>query len=341
MKYCGMDLHQGSTVICIIDDEGEVVERAEIRTKLETLEDFFSGREPMKVAMEAGSVSAWVSRFIETTAHQVMVFNPRNLPMIAKSAFKSDRVDAEIIARILRLDPDFVGSVYHRSAESQRLKARMDARRTLVEIRTRLVNSVRGTVKQFGYMLPKCSTKNFHIKIRTVEMSDEVFGVIKVLVEEIESLTKKIRMLDKELQELAKTHEDVKRLQSIPGVGPLTALYFVFSIENPGRFLSSRQVAPFLGLVPVMRSSGESAYYGRITKKGDSELRHLLIQAAHSLLNSKKRSALQDWGRKIENSRGTAKARVALARKLCCIMHHLWISGDSFIPFPDKKKKVA
>ena len=140
---------------------------------------------------------------------------------------------------------------------------------------------------------------------------------------------------------MAKKLPEVSHLCEIPGVGPVVATYYVLTIDDPQRFRHSRDVPSFFGLRPSMRESGSVSQYGRITKQGDPEMRRLLVQAAHVHLRSRTDSELKRWGLELADRKGKGKAAVAVARKLAVLMHHLWVTGVVWEPFPDEEKTQA
>jgi transposase len=340
MEYCGIDLHQNETEICVLDDSGAFVERARVKTSRETLRRRFDGLAPMKVAMEAGGSSPWVARLIESMGHDVVVCAPRRVRLIAESTMKTDEIDAEVLARLVRVDEGFLGRVTHRSESAQLQRGLMTARTALVSARSKWVHSARGILRSFGFRVPGGHTSRFHLRCAKVEMPDDLRAVVQPLLNQVEQVSAEIQAIEERLKSIAEANPIVQHLQKVPGVGTIVALYFVASIDDPDRFQRSRDVAAFFGLRPSLRGSGEICHYGRITKEGDPEMRRLLIQAAHGMINSRKRCALQQWALNIAARRGKKKALVALARKLAVLLHHLWATGEVFQPFPQTPKPV-
>lgn len=334
MEYCGIDLHQTYSEICILDEEGEVTETSRVRTSRSGLTRFFGQRQPMRVAVEAGGSSPWVSRLLGELGHEVVVCSPRRVRLIAESTLKNDTVDAEVLARLLRMDPAFLQPVRHRSERAQLLRSKLLVRRSLVEARVRWINTVRGLLRSFGYQVPGRVSRTFVERVDRVQLPTDLRQVIKPLLNELELVTGEIERCDEGLAELARELPEVERLRQVPGVGPITALYFVLSIDDPHRFRRSRDVAAFLGLRPSIRASGGVSHYGRITKEGDPEMRRLLVQAAHAMMLTRADCSLKRWAADLRQRRGAGKAAVALARKLAVLMHHLWINGRDFEAFP-------
>ena len=334
MEYCGIDLHDRNSEVCILDEADEVMERVRVSTTRAALIRFFGRREGMRVAMEASGLSPWVSRLVAKSGHEVVVCNPRRVRLIAESSLKNDKVDAEVLARLVRIDPEFLRPIQHRSEEAQRLRGKMLVRRALVDARTAWINQVRGILRGFGYRVAGKNADTFVQRVDLMKLPKELHEVVEPLLEQIDLVSGEIERCDEVLEALGSTIPEVAHLSEIPGVGLIVSLYFVLSVDDPHRFRNSREVAAFFGLRPSMRESGERAKYGRITKEGDVEMRRLLVQAAHCLLHTRKDCALKQWAKSIEARRGKGKATVALARKLAVLMHHLWVTGEVFSDFP-------
>jgi transposase len=162
----GLDLGDKYSHLCLLDTEsGEVIEESRLCTTPKAFERRFSGCEPMCIAIETGTHSPWVSRLLERLGHQVLVANARKLKLIYAEECKNDRLDAENLARLARLDPKLLAPLKHRGEASQAHLAIVRSREALIEARAKLINHVRGTVKSFGARLPKCSSPTFHKKV--------------------------------------------------------------------------------------------------------------------------------------------------------------------------------
>lgn len=338
MEYCGMDLHQDKSIVCILDESGDVMEQTSLRTTRKVLGRFFEGKPRMRVVMEAGGSSPWVSRLVEKSGHEVVVCSPRRVRLIAESTLKTDEIDAEVLARLVRIDPGFLGSVTHRREEAQVLRSKLTVRSSLVEARTKWINTVRGILRGFGYRVPGGAPKTFHERVARLDLPTELMEVLEPLLSQLALVTAEIERREDDLKAVAEELPAVAHLQSIPGVGLIVALYYVLTIDDPERFQRSRDIAGFFGLRPAMRSSSTVSFYGRITKQGDPEMRRLLVQAAHGMMRSRASSHLQRWAADLAGRRGKGKAIVALARKLAVLMHRLWVTGEVFEAFPNKKK---
>jgi transposase len=288
------------------------------------------------VAIEAGTHSPWASRLLEGCGHEVLVANARKLRLIYSNKRKTDEVDAENLARLARVDPKLLYPLRHRGEESQAHIALIRSRDALVSSRTQLVNHVRGAVKSFGARLPKCPARSFHKRAKE-HIAEALLAALAPVLEQIGSLTERIRDYDRRLEAIAKEHyPETELLRQVEGIGPLTALTFVLTLEDPYRFEKSRCVGAYLGLVPARNQSGDRDPQKRISKEGDEMLRKLLVSCAHYILGPfGSDSDLRRHGEKIA-SRGAKNSKkravVAVARKLAMLLHSLWISGELYEP---------
>jgi transposase len=279
----GLDLGDKYSYLCLLDDEsGEVIEEGRLRTTPEDFERRFGSERPLKIAIEIGTHSPWVSRLLEECAHEVLVANPRKTRLIYGERRKTDKLDAQKLARLARVDPELLYPIEHRGEDSQAYLALVHSREALVRSRTQLINHVRGTVKSFGARLPKCSAESFHKKVAD-QLPRELAEALKDVVATIASLTARIRDYDRRIERLSKERypqETGLLRQQVAGVGALTALTFVLTLEDPRRFAKSRAVGAYLGLVPGKDQSGEQDPGKRISAEGDEMTRRLMVRAA-------------------------------------------------------------
>jgi len=333
----GLDIGDKYSYLCLLDTEsGEVLEEGRVRTTPEAFERRFASEQPLRVAIEAGTHSPWASRLLEGCGHEVLVANARKLRLIYSNKRKTDEVDAENLARLARVDPKLLYPLRHRGEESQAHIALIRSRDALVSSRTQLVNHVRGAVKSFGARLPKCPARSFHKRAQE-HIPEALLAALAPVLEQIGSLTERIRDYDRRLEAIAKEHyPETELLRQVEGIGPLTALTFVLTVEDPYRFERSRSVGAYLGLVPARDRSGERDPQKHISKEGDEMLRRLLVSGAHYILGPfGSDSDLRRHGGKIASRGGkNAKKRavVAVARKLAVLLHSLWISGEVYEP---------
>jgi transposase len=282
----GLDIGDKYSYLCLIDSEdGHMIEEGRLRTTPEAIRRrFASERPPMRIAIEAGTHSPWVSRLLEECGHEVLVANARKTRLIYSNKRKTDQIDAENLARLARLDPRLLYPLKHRGEDAQAHMALIRSREALVDCRTQLVNHVRGAVKSFGHRLPKCPARSFH-KRASEHIPEALLPALGPILEQIASLTERIRQYDRKLQTISKErYPETELLRQVEGIGTLTALTFVLTLEDPYRFEKSRSVGAYLGLVPATDRSGDSDPQKRISKEGDQMLRKLLVGSAHYVL---------------------------------------------------------
>jgi transposase len=339
----GVDLGDRKSVVCVLDVDGKVSDRASILTTPASFERYFSGMPPARVVLEAGTHSPWISRLLKKLGHEVLVADPAALHQKGRS--KTDKIDAEQLARWGRVDPEVLSPIEHRGEVAQADLALIRARDAMVKARTLLVNHVRGSVKSVGGRLPRCSTNSF---ARTVEdeVPDILLPALAPVLEASERMSQQIRAMDKEIEELAEQrYPETKRLEQVKGVGTLTALAFVLVLEDPKRVKNSRSVGPYLGLTPRPDQSGEASKERRISKRGDRLLRRLLVGRAQYIVGPfGPECDLRHWG--MAHTRGGSKAAkkkpvVGVARKLAVLLHHLWVTGERYEPLRRQEKQAA
>ncbi len=333
----GVDMGDRNHNVCILDGKGEILCRDTISNTNKGIRKFFRRVEPCLVALEAGTHSAWVSRLIEEFGHEVLVGNPRKLRAIWDSDDKCDERDAEMLARIARFDRHLLYPIQHRGQEAHSDLAVIKARDTLVRTRVTLVSHARGAVKATGNRISSCSVETFHNRLRD-EMPEEIYPALEPVMNSIEELTIRIRHYDRLLEYLcSERYPETKRVRQISGVGPVTALAFILTIEKSDRFKKSRSVGAYLGLTPKRDQSGEVDKQLRITKAGNSYLRRLLVGCSQYILgNFGPDCDLKQFGQRLAsqgNKKAKRRAAVAVARKLSVLMHHLWKSNETYEPF--------
>jgi transposase len=332
----GVDLGDRWSQICRLDEEtGSVAEERRLSMTKASLQRYFSALGPCRVILEVGGQSTWVRQLLESLGHEVITANSSKLQAIASSLQKTDERDARCLAQLGRVAPELLSPVHIRRPEAQQALAVVRAREGLIKARTTLINQVRGTVKAFGARLPGCSSKSFARKAVPL-LPQGLRAALEPLLAVIADLTERLRGFDRDIEAWAQRFPVTQRLRQIRGVGALTALTFVLTLDDPQRFARSRSVGAYLGLVPASRSSGKSRPQLPITKQGDRLLRQLLVQAAHYILGPfGQDSDLRSFGLELARrggKNGKKRAVVAVARKLAVLLHRLWVSGEDYQP---------
>lgn len=328
----GLDVSDRDSKVCVLDEDGEVIEESVIRTSRRSIQSRFKGRERLRVVLETGVHANWLHDELESLGHEVIVANARRVRAISEADYKNDRSDAEQLARLGRADVRLLSPVDPRSVEIRKDLEVMRARDQLVKVRTKLVNHARGASKSMGMILPKCSTESFHRLALPRELALELAPMMEL----IRSTSAAIEAYDEQLAGLAKKYPQAGALRQVKGVGPITSVCYVLTIGDPKRFEDSRQVAAYLGLTPGQKQSGASDPKQRITKSGDRMLRSLLVENAQYILRAKSPdTALKRFGLRLARRGGKGakqRAVVATARKLSVLLLALWKSGEVYEP---------
>lgn len=340
--YIGMDCGDRTHRVVVLDKDGEEITRKIVENRGDIVVKVLGEFPGSMIAIEVGTHSRWLQRTLEEAGHTVVVGNSRKLPAITRSEKKTDWRDAEMLARLVRFDPRLLFPITHRGLRAQVDLAMLKARDAVVRTRSLLINSVRGVLKSEGFRVPKCSAEAF-VKKATPCIPGILKPSLAPLLEEIAGMTQRIREYDAHIEAIAEQYPETEVLRQIPGVGPITALAYVLTLEDPHRFTSSRKVGAYLGMTPKLDQSGETNKELRITKHGDGFLRRLLVSAAQYILGrlNKHDSALRQFGLRLAQGGKRAKKRavVAVARKLAVLLHRLWLKGEVYKAFP--KPKVA
>jgi transposase len=348
----GLDLGDRTSRYCILDEAGEKVSEGALPTTRTGLSSLFGKMPSSRVALEVGTHSPWVSRHLAGMGHEVIVANPHKVKLITQSVRKNDRIDAEQLARLARVDPKLLSPIQHRGEEGQADLAVIRARAELVDARTGLINCARGLAKPMGERLQKCDADTVKESLAD-GLGEAVQTVIRPLLKSVEEISKQIGVYDQKIEGIGKRYPEMKLLTQVHGVGTLIALTYILTIEDAQRFAHSRDVGPYLGLQPKQRDSGDSKPELGISKSGDQLLRRLLVQGAHCILRKgAPDSDLKAWGLarlqnggKNGNQKGSKKAKkktvVAIARKLAVLLHRLWVTGEVYDPQYNRKAAEA
>jgi len=340
----GVDLGDQWSHYCILGLQGETLSEGQLQTRGAEVAEFFQALPPARVVMEVGTHSPWMQEIIAGEGHEVVVANPRLMEGSKRRKRKNDRIDAKKLARLGRVDPQSLHPIRHRSREVREDLVVLRAREALVAARTELINATRGLVKSMGTRLPKCSSPSFGQKVKDA-IPEKVRAALLPLVQFADALSDSIQSYDQKIEELSsEKYGHTKLLRQVKGVGPITALAYVLTLENPEHFAKSRDVGPYLGLVPKQEDSGESQPQLGISKAGDTMVRKLLVGSAHYILGPfGPDSDLRRYGLRLcERGGKNAKKRaaVAVARKLAVLLHRLWVSGEVYEPLGYASSRV-
>jgi transposase len=339
----GCDLGDKKSELCVLGADGAVTLRTSVRMTRKAMTTFFT-RTAAHVVIEVGAQSRWVAQLLEELGHKVTIANPRRVKAISDSDTKTDRRDAELLARLGRADIHLLAPVQHRSRQAQAHLAVAKGRDTLVATRTKLVNHVRGTVKSFGERLPSCTAASFARQTRLLIPKD-LKAAVDPIYQALDQIDAQIKDYDKLIERIAKQYDpDVAAVSQINGVGILTTLVFILTVGDKTRFKKSRMAGAFFGLRPRKSQSGKGDPELRITKSGDPFVRRLLVNGANYILGPfGQDSDLRRWGLELAKRGGKnakKRAKVAVARKLAVMMHRLWVTGEVYEPLGYQSRRT-
>jgi transposase len=343
MDFIGFDLGKVASQVCIITEDGELIERR-IKTDREHLAKLLGSRPPARILIESSTESEWVARYLEELGHEVIVADPNFASMYATRSrkVKTDKRDARTLAEACKLG---VYRPAHRTSDQQRhVRAQLAVREAMVRTRSRYISLISTLLRRDGLRIHNSGyTPTFLKRLAHLELPEALRAEIAPLLLLMQSLNEQIKRADEQLAQIVRDNEVVTRLCTVPGVGPVTATSFVSTLDDASRFAGPKQARAYLGLVPTERSSGERQQRGHISKAGPGRARHMLVEAAWTILRrrSAANAALHEWVTGIAARRGSRVAVVALARKLAGILYAIWRDSTCFAVPPLDIQRVA
>lgn len=332
----GIDLSDKKFDFVTLAATGEIVEEKSVALTKSQLQKCFGSGPRRRIVLEVGTHSPWISEELARYGHEVCTADPRRLKLITSSSKKNDRNDAVALAQLGMVGLGLLSLVYHRSKQSRAHLGLIKYREAMCQTRCRYITMVRGMLKSYdGTRVPRSSTRTFADKVRDLKIPRGKLPGLERILRAIDEHTRDINAMDKEIDKLAiDEYPEAARIQQIFGVGWLTALTFVLTIEDPRKFKNGRAVAAYLGLCPRQFRSGETDKQLRITKEGDGRLRRLLVICAHRILSATAPDTdLKRFGEALATRGGkNAKKRavVAVARRLAVLAYSLWMSGEKW-----------
>jgi len=346
----GVDLGDKKHHVCITDKDGNILSETTIPNRKDRLVQLAGNYPGALFAIEVGTHSPWISRLLEENECCCLVANARKLRAIYTNDRKCDKLDARMLAKLARVDPELLSPVQHGTGDHQRHRLAITMRGGLVRQRVAIINSVRFSLKSMGIRLPGGATSAFTNKCRKEIEDPTMLAAIDPSLKVLDEMGLRIKQLEKQIAlTAAEFHPETKLMEQIPGVGPITSLSFALAAGDPQRFEAPRDVAAYMGLVPRRDQSGGGDNQLPISKTGNREVRRLLVQCAQYILGHFGPDCdLRRQGLKLAARGGKAakkKAIIAIARKLAVLMLVLWKTGGSYVPLrnaaPSDESKAA
>lgn len=331
--YVGLDVSLKQTAICVVDQTGKIVCEGLVASDPEAIARFVKARAPcaVRIGLESGATSTWLWSELKRKGLPIICIDARHAKAALKMQInKSDRNDAVGIARIMQCG--WFKEVRVKDLDSHAIKALLVSRALLVKIKRDIENQIRGLLKNLGLVIGRAKMNTFSLRAAELaEARPELAAAVGPLLKSREAVAVQIADLDSKVLRLARNNVQVRRFMTAPGVGPITALCYLATVDDPTRFKKSSSVGAYAGLTARRYASGEVDWTGRISKCGDKLLRGYLYEAANVLLTRvAKWSTLKAWGIRLAKRSGLRKAKVAVARKLAVILHRMWIDGTEF-----------
>ena len=334
MKYfAGLDVSLEWTSVSVVDDEGEIVREARVLSEPDTLVTFSSelGVDITHIALEAGPLSQWLHDGLAEADLPVVCAETRQLQAVLSATVnKSDRNDARGIAQMVRVN--LIRPVHVKTLSSQHRRMLLTNRKFMLKQLCDAEANIRGTLRNFGLKVGEVSRRGFEARI--LELVDDratLACVVEPMLRARTALLAGFDRLHRMVLDAVRGDAVCRRLMTVPGVGPVTALTFRATVDVPARFARSRAVGAHFGLTPRKWQSGEIDRMGRISRCGDEMMRTALYEAASApLTRSRRWSWLKAWAMQVSKRRGKKRAKVALARRLGVVLHRMWVDGSEF-----------
>ena len=333
--YAGLDVSVKETAVCAVDETGRVVSEQKAPTEREAIVALLTslGEGYGRIGIEAGPLSQWLVGGLAEAGLPVVCVETRHMKALLKAQTinKSDRNDARGIAQMMRVG--LFKPVHVKTLASQEQRMLLTSRKLLQKKLLDVEADLRGTLRNFGLKVGVVSAGGFEARIRElVEGFPRLAAIIEPVLVVRRSLRQQFAVLHKMLLGLVRQDPVCRRLMTAPGVGPVVALAYRATVDQPQRFVHSKAVGAHVGLTPRRIQSGESDYDVGISKAGDAMLRVMLFEAAQSLLTHPgvRWSWLKAWGVRVAQRRGLRRATVAVARRLAVILHRMWVDQADF-----------
>lgn len=333
-NYIGLDVSMKETNICVVDERGNILHESRVLSNPDRIAEHLFALEMSieKISIESGSISRWLVSHLQALGLPVICIDARHVSAILSTTVnKTDRNDAFGLANATRCG--MVKEVYLKTEASTDVSVLIGSRSTLVKQRTQMKNTIRGLLKNYGILIRNCGKKSFTTLAKEAVEDLSILSQmgLTALIGSYEYLGQAIDDISKQIGICAAEDKEASLLMSIPGVGPMTALSFKAALGDPKRFEDSRDLGAYFGLTPRQYASGEICRQGKISKCGSREMRSLLYESASVMLTRTKAwSKPKAWALKIQRKKGHKKAAIALARKLCEIMHQMLLTGKDF-----------
>jgi transposase len=333
--FCGIDFHKNTSTFFAISETGEEIEKV-TTVRTDRLRQYLSNRRDWKIGIEASGGTHHIVEELKKDGHEVVLINPNQFRGIGIGGKKTDERDAKALANALRLG--FVPEVHHKSLMSRRLKSLLVAREIFVRSRVNMTNHIRGSLREYGVTIPAGKEAFFEaIDAKLAELDFvPLRDVLLAMLMQVRECLKKEKETELALQAITQENEMIRKLQTIPGVGAMSAVALVSVVDDISRFKDASQFAAYLGLTPSVSASADKRRMGSITRSGSEILRRYLIHGARAWMrySPEKGDRNRVWAERVKGRQGMNKSVVALAHRIARIAYAVMRDQSEY------KKKV-
>jgi transposase len=331
--YAGIDVSLERSSVCVVDATGRIVRETKVASEPEALVCLFGqlGLPLTRIGLEAGPLSQWLHAGLTGAGFEAVLLETRHVKAaLSAMIVKTDRKDARGIAQLLRMG--WYRPVHCKSPPAQEIRALLVGRKLLQGKLVDVELGIRGILRGFGLKLGEVSKGRFAARVRELVTRQPMLErVVEPMLRAREALRAEFHVLHRAVLAIVREDAVCRRLMTVPGVGALVAITFASAVDDPARFRRSRSLGAHFGLTPKRYQSGETDVTGGISKAGDAMVRAALYEAANVMLTrASKFSSLKRWALEVAKRRGMRRAKVALARKLACVLHRMWVNDSDF-----------
>lgn len=331
MLYVGVDAHQARSMVTVMDATGRVLKRSQVRSTPEGLRAALGRyKQPMKAVLEASYSWGPMYDWLEELTGEVVLAHPLKVRAIADARIKTDKIDSETLAHLLRAD--LIPAAYAPSKEVRAVKRVLRQRTFFVRVRTMVKNRVRALLAQHAVRLPEVSDLFGKAGLQWLAQLDlpELDGaLLREDMALLGMLGERIAATDALIDKLASGDDAVMWLASLPGIGPFFSVLIRYEVDDVARFREAKKFAAYTGLVPSTYASGTRMVHGRLTKQGNKWLRWAFVEAVAPAIRTS--PSLRRYYARLKARRGAKDARVATARKLAELAWTVWTEKRPYV----------
>ena len=328
MNYIGMDIHKQFTVAVVKDEQGNRLAQEKFDNSKENFSKFLEEYKPeeTKIVMESTCVWEYIYEILEAMNYCVKLANPVRTRAIAEARIKTDSVDADTLADLLRAN--LIAESYIPPKEIRLLRELARERRTFIKQTTQIKNRIHAILIRRGIKIPTttlCKRTLLWLHSNTIneDILENYLDLLKFYGQKLDKINSRIRAI-------AEENKDAKLLMTIPGIAEIRAVDIASEIGEIERFPTADKICSYAGLVPSIHQSGSTLHFGRLIKQSSKALKWALIEVSWNIVRTKKSNTLQEFYKKLAKKKGKSKAICATARKLCCVIYAMLTNREEF-----------